>query len=586
MSECTDVKRWMTEEVQVPVEAALYEFRRVCDDVRRAIEEEVEVPATDWVRREEQRCREQECNWWCLCCNKWFCWIAVVIVKIITWVVVLVIKWVVTIVCQVVAFVVDIVVKLVIRILEFLVSFFVCLFTDPEGLGLAFGDFWSGITSIVDDVIDFVEVLLEDVVGILGDLSRFLLDLGESFGPLGTAIFGVVAGFLDSVGKIVGSVAGVIDGLGDLIVGLLTGNLCRASAGLTNLGVAIGRSILIGNGWVLGTLSGGERGFDWLRTRQIVEGWLRSAFEDDPARLRRSLERCRLSSFPAGLPFTIDARRMVIRSSEFLRELHNDPTIPFDLYEIAGHGSECAHGWATSTRRKAGEVVYRGTDTRISYTDLVAFLREGPDAAPPFDVYPVTLPDYRRYLAWARDRGHQIGVDLRYEVIRDYVIETREQVQLPDGASFQDTFDPFGRTGTAADPLATIPALAVFWFFDPTLNGLTSWWRPLPYESVCTREVRDPNGYSSKSGVAFLGRTPEWIFKSVLVHEIGHYLGLCHEGHDGLEYIMFSPRENDYVTANTFWEYLGRGAEASFTEADTNEVWRWITSVGRDSLLP
>ncbi len=582
MSACTEVKRWMTEEVQLPVESAIYGFRESCTEARRAIQEEVVRPATDWVRREEHRCREQECNWWCLCCNKWLCWIAVVVIKIITWVVVTVVKWVVTIVCQVVAFIVDFVVKLVLRILKFLVSFFVCLVSDWEGWELSFGDFWSDMMSIGDGVVDFLETLLDDVVGILGDLGTFLLDLGESFGPVGIALAGILAGALQTVGELVATVSSTISAIDDLVVGLMTGNLCRASAGLTNFGVSVGRMLLTTTNAFGRTFGGGKRAFDWLKTRKIVEEWLERTFMGDELRLERSKERCRLSAFPSGLPFTIDARRMVIRSGEFLRDLHNNKKL--DLYELAGHVSECKAGWATSTRRKAGEVVYRGTDTRVSYSDLNTFLRDGADAVPPFDVYPIKLADFRTYLEWARDRGHEIGVDLRHERIGELEItgpftSTSDPLATPIDAGLQDLFDAYGRTGTPSDPLGIIPAVAVFWFTDPDANGWTSWYRP-EYEAPC-----GPSG-ANKSGVAFIGRTPEWVFRSVLVHEIGHYLGLCHEHHDGVEYIMFSPRESDYVRLNTVIEYVTLGTGPHFTETDTNEVWRWITTVAKDSVLP
>jgi len=45
-------------------------------------------------------CREQECNWWCLCCNKWLCWRVWIVVRIVVWVIVTVGKWVTRIVDQ------------------------------------------------------------------------------------------------------------------------------------------------------------------------------------------------------------------------------------------------------------------------------------------------------------------------------------------------------------------------------------------------------------------------------------------------------------------------------------------------------
>ena len=60
---------------------------QVCHDVTEWITENVQQPV--------QRCIEQDCNWWCLCCNKWFCFIV--------WVIVTVGSWVTHAVCELVA---------------------------------------------------------------------------------------------------------------------------------------------------------------------------------------------------------------------------------------------------------------------------------------------------------------------------------------------------------------------------------------------------------------------------------------------------------------------------------------------------
>jgi len=80
---------------------------RVCREVQDWVEEQIEKPIEEWENRQEQRCREQECNWWCLCCNKWFCWLEWVLVKIIRFVIVTVGKWVTRIVCEIVSAVLD-----------------------------------------------------------------------------------------------------------------------------------------------------------------------------------------------------------------------------------------------------------------------------------------------------------------------------------------------------------------------------------------------------------------------------------------------------------------------------------------------
>jgi len=75
---------------------------RVCTEVQEWVEEEIEQPVETFVNQLQQVCEEQDCNWWCLCCNKWLCWLAWVVVRVVTWVIVTVGKWVTRVVCEVV----------------------------------------------------------------------------------------------------------------------------------------------------------------------------------------------------------------------------------------------------------------------------------------------------------------------------------------------------------------------------------------------------------------------------------------------------------------------------------------------------
>jgi hypothetical protein len=82
---------------------------RSCKEIHEWIEEQVEQPIEEWEDRQEERCREAECNWWTLCLNKLFCWLVWVVVKVVRWVLVTVGKWVVRVVCEVVNFVLDVI---------------------------------------------------------------------------------------------------------------------------------------------------------------------------------------------------------------------------------------------------------------------------------------------------------------------------------------------------------------------------------------------------------------------------------------------------------------------------------------------
>ena len=131
MNACQEVTKWITENVLMPVERFITEAREACEEINTWVEEEVWQPVESWVSSLERQCREQDCNWWCLCCNKWFCWLVVVVVKVVTWVLITVGKWVATLVCEIVTIVLGIVVELVLKVIHRLVTFVVCLFTDP-----------------------------------------------------------------------------------------------------------------------------------------------------------------------------------------------------------------------------------------------------------------------------------------------------------------------------------------------------------------------------------------------------------------------------------------------------------------------
>jgi hypothetical protein len=81
----------------------------ICKNVQDWIEENIEKPIEDWENRQEQRCRNEPCNWWTLCLNKLFCWLEWVLVKVVRIVVVTVGKWVNRVVCEVVNFILDVV---------------------------------------------------------------------------------------------------------------------------------------------------------------------------------------------------------------------------------------------------------------------------------------------------------------------------------------------------------------------------------------------------------------------------------------------------------------------------------------------
>lgn len=94
---------------------------QVCHDIGNWVEQNVQ--------QQVEKCTEQDCNWWCLCCNKWFCWLVWIIVTITT--------WVVQTVCEIVEDVIDVVVTVFKGVVDILVG----LFTgDWTRLAAGFGE--------------------------------------------------------------------------------------------------------------------------------------------------------------------------------------------------------------------------------------------------------------------------------------------------------------------------------------------------------------------------------------------------------------------------------------------------------------
>lgn len=110
---------------------------QVCNDVGAWV--------SNNVSQQLERCVEQDCNWWCLCCNKWFCFLV--------WVIVTIVSWVVTTVCEIVADVVD----LVVNVVRGLVDIFVGIFTGDWTRVLAgLGEIVGGVVAFVLDLIPIV----------------------------------------------------------------------------------------------------------------------------------------------------------------------------------------------------------------------------------------------------------------------------------------------------------------------------------------------------------------------------------------------------------------------------------------------
>jgi hypothetical protein len=587
MAACQDVRQWFTKSVLTPVTQFFTEAREKCDEVRQRIEEQVSQPVERWVSEQERHCRELP--WW----NplRWFCEIVIIVVKVVVWVVVTVVKWVVTIVCQVVVAVIGIIVTFVLRLISWVVTFVVCLVTDPWEALKSLLDLWAIVLDTIGSIIDLVGTLLDDVLGILDDVEDLLDSLADSLGWLGV-IFGVLKGLIHLVREVVSIVKDVVDAVKDILLGLLGGNLCRLLRGLTNLGTGLGRALLASGFGVLtpvrfiGYAVGGVRdSVDHHQLEEIITSAINNAFGAGSVRAGDAIRAVGIGSSPMGLRFEADARRMFLSSDSLdldLRVLHKSGVI--DLFALAGLGSTCGE----VINAPQGEVVYADTNLPVSYADLWTFLAGGPGSVPEFHVFAITRALFRSHLEVARRKAQALGVRLFFPVIGSIQATSTDHVPLnvsdgglPGDGVQQVLFQRMGRIGGGMDDLSVLPSISHFHYIldkdGHELFGLTSSFRP----------ARDDTG---PSGVTYRNRTPDWGFRWVLVHEMGHYWGLKHTNREGgersIDEIMYAPSTKVGVSGSAVLEYLALGGEPRFTLDDARTTWDWITTDGAASLLP
>lgn len=163
----------------------------------------------------------------------------------------------------------------------------------------------------------------------------------------------------------------------------------------------------------------------------------------------------------------------------------------------------------------------------------------------------VTLPQYIKH------KGFDTGVasnSLVHFLID--IIGRKAKVRDASGNVIDET--------EALHDLCTPVAVGVFRYTD-TLRGITA----------CLKGSRCQLTHDA-SGATFIDNKPDIIWKYVPIHELGHYFGLCHV--DGIDRIMYSPRENSWIDWWTLPKLLYTKGEPSFTLDEGKQAWDYIVA--------
>ena len=114
MNWCKEFGDWFRDNIEKPIAKFFQDLYQSCVDASHWLE--------DVTTKIEQQCREQECNWWCLCCNKWFCWLITLILKVI--------RWIVDIVCKIIVTILVWIIWILVQIVKWVILSVVCFFAS------------------------------------------------------------------------------------------------------------------------------------------------------------------------------------------------------------------------------------------------------------------------------------------------------------------------------------------------------------------------------------------------------------------------------------------------------------------------
>ena len=299
------------------------------------------------------------------------------------------------------------------------------------------------------------------------------------------------------------------------------------------------------------------------RLKMYVRKKLEARFGEDPDRLRTIKDAINLDHGPFGLEFDAVSIRTYVDSrtappeggSPTLLSLHEAGAI--DLYELTG-----LNVGNILDRPRVDAYLVDG-ELPLGNEDVDAYISSG-GAGPHFQVIAFNGSAENQKLNVARDKGRQVGLKLQWDQSAPRKEVTGSEQMNIDKTQLRDFLLSVLERASDGNDVCRLAAAGVFNITDPSDGrhpfGWTKWY-----------SVSNP-----LSGLIHRDRLPAEFMKYVLIHECGHYFSLEHEGHDGLDKIMWSPTANGWWSWNLILEFLVWSGEPRFTLADGKRVWDFL----------
>lgn len=474
----------------------------------------------------------------------------------------------------------------------------------------AVGDAVEDVANAVADAgHDAIDALQDGADSVLHSLNDTLCEYAGNIGcRIGNFVFGGLSGLVHGIHDIFDSYFDIIGHLGSFAGALLRGDLGGALGALVNIILDAANLILAVGRFYYGlSIYRGIRDY-WNAEslRMFVEDLLAKTFGGDAdrlARIRSHLHMDERSDW--GMRIAATHRTFCLDSALLpLYQWHNAGKI--DLYSLGGVANSSFEVWR---RRTAVHVMSEDgieSSLRANRWQIAKYI-EDEGKGQRLRVYALSRKAVKDYIRASEEKGRQIGVLLQwnegtrwdqFDFSRQaHEVSDADGLDPPYGFHFnraqldQFVVDKDYRVGTR-DEECELVAFAVFDISDGGRGRVAG--RNIRQGSAATPCSSQPgrddgccitvNTEPDKrgSGVVYRDAYPPVITRYSLIHEIGHYFGLCHYNHSGVQNIMFTAPDAD-PNAELSWFDWGElnylvDNEPRFTLEDGKNAWRFIVT--------
>lgn len=398
-----------------------------------------------------------------------------------------------------------------------------------------------------------------------------------------TVVTAVITVVCRLISEILGVVWNVLQFFGNLLKAIFTWDKCALQEALAELLDAIAAVLTLIGTVVIRPIIDRVQTY---RLRRYVKHQVAQRYVMEPDVIPRLWATFNVDTGVFGYRVTCDLYRMYVDSLTLTDRFGDVPNLfalhdagLVDLYQLAGFDAGCAlfseAGWYRP--RHLAVTLPEGEQTtpppKLTRDQLTEYIDSRGTAGPHFRIYAISPSNIGMRRTTAEEYGRQLGLILTFD---NKAIEVTHEryINYSEGVQTDFLIQELRRTDKKVDPVAagmelcSPVAVAVFGFSDGSLRGLTD---NLIGTSCPARNLPA----SDTSGVSFIDDIPDAIRRFVLIHELGHYYGLCHV--DGFDRIMVSgkPGQGDIFT----WKAIGNafvhgGPRFIYTEAQ--RAWDFI----------